>query len=166
MLASALGDSNFMPTQLYISSDSGVSWTSRGPSGVWGAVASSSDGVKLVAAQVNDGTSSSVGRIYTSTDSGVTWTARGPSVRWVAVASSGDGTKLIAGQYEDATSEAGSLHVSTDSGATGHTARWYYVATSSDGTKMFAGEDVKPNSGTYLGRIYKSIDSGSSWVGI
>ena len=86
---------------LYTSSDSGATWTLTGSSanilspdwsqGVWHSVASSADGTKLVAWEVE--------RIYTSVNSGVTWKpAALPFVLTVSgsVASSADGTKLIA----------------------------------------------------------------------
>src|SRR5205807_1382057 len=101
----------------------GVIWTARASSQSWYSVASSTDGVKLVA--VVDG-----GQIYTSTDSGVTWTARDSSRYWHSVASSADGVKLVAGV------DGGQIYTSTDSGVT-WTARessrdWFSVASSAD----------------------------------
>ena len=70
--------------------DSGATWTARDSDRQWQAVASSADGVKLVA--VVYGSSS---RIYTSTNSGVDWTPTGPTnLNWSSVASSADGTRL------------------------------------------------------------------------
>ena len=71
------------------STDSGLSWTARDSTRNWQAVASSSDGSKLVAAELG-------GQIYTSTDSGLTWTAGDSTRNWQAVASSADGNKLVA----------------------------------------------------------------------
>ena len=125
----------------------GVVWTAHGPSTNWISVASSADGVKLVAAVYN-------GSIYTSTDSGVTWTAQIPSTNWVSVASSADGTKLVAAAVP------GQIYTSTDSGATWMAraikTNWQAVASSMDGTKLVAG--------VYSGQIYTSTDSGVTWT--
>jgi prepilin-type N-terminal cleavage/methylation domain-containing protein len=79
---------------IYTSSDSGATWTLQAgaPAASWNAVASSSDGTKLVAAQYNNG------YIYTSTDSGVTWTAQTAAGgrNWAKVAMSADGSKIYA----------------------------------------------------------------------
>ena len=119
----------------------------------WYAVASSSDGTKLVAVVGN------FGYIYTSTDSGATWTEQTDSGtrNWYGVASSSDGTKLVA-----VDNSPGYIYTSTDSGAT-WTERttsgqrdWYGVASSSDGTKLVA---VNNN-----GYIYTSVNSGANWT--
>ena len=125
----------------------GATWTTRETSRNWYAMASSSDGSKLVA-------SVRFGQIYTSTDSGSNWTARENSRDWMAVASSADGSKLVAANYQ------GQLYTSTDSGAT-WTPResnrsWAGVAASSDGSKLVAAV-----SG---GQIYTSTDSGVNWT--
>jgi len=67
-------------------------WTPRETNRRWNSVASSADGIKLVAC-------AGWGRIYTSTDSGVSWTERMTDANrhWRSVASSADGTKLVAG---------------------------------------------------------------------
>ena len=125
-------------------------WTARDSSRNWWAVASSSDGTKLVAAAQGPA------NLYTSTDSGVTWTARDSSRNWVAVASSSDGTKLVAATASDF------LYTSDDSGGTwtertGSGARnWRGVASSSDGTKLAAVVEG--------GQIYTSADSGATWT--
>lgn len=135
------------PGQLATSTDTGANWTARETSRNWNGIASSADGVKLVAV-VN------AGQIYTSTDSGVNWTARDSSRNWNAVASSSDGVKLVAVVGN------GQIYTSTDSGAN-WTARdssrnWQSVASSSDGTKLAAT--------VYNGQIYTSIDSGATWT--
>jgi hypothetical protein len=130
-------------------------WTVRESPRMWSAVASSSDGSKLVAV-VNGG------QIYTSTDSGVSWTARETSRYWWSVASSSDGSKLVAatgGVYG-----TGQIYTSADSGVSWtprETSRyWWSVASSSDGSKLVA--VVGGLSGT--GQIYTSTDSGTSWT--
>ena len=56
----------------------------------WTSVATSADGLRLVAV-------ASGGAIYTSTDAGVTWgPASVTNASWVSVASSADGAKLVA----------------------------------------------------------------------
>jgi len=81
---------------IYTSTDTGATWTQRTTTlQVWNAVASSSDGRKLVALVNQD-------YIYTSVDSGATWTRTdAPSKQWFSVASSSDGARLIAAAYND-----------------------------------------------------------------
>jgi large repetitive protein len=173
--------------QIYTSTDSGATWTSRDSNRAWRSIASSADGTKL-AAVVNDG------QVYTSTDSGATWTARDSNRGWWSIASSADGTKLVAGVY------GGRIYTSTDSGAT-WTAResnriWRRIASSADGTKLAAApsnsliytstdsgvtwtardsnrgwrsiassaDGTKLVAGVYGGRIYTSTDSGATWT--
>jgi hypothetical protein len=73
-------------------------WSAAGPTVVtnctsvsnWTSVATSADGIRLVAV-------ASGGAIYTSTDAGVTWgPASVTNASWVSVASSADGAKLVA----------------------------------------------------------------------
>ena len=113
----------------------------------WKAVASSADGVKLVAVEYG-------GQIYISGDSGVTWTARDVNRNWNAVASSSDGMKLAAVNF------AGRIYLSVDSGATWTPAessrQWSHVASSADGTKLVATVNN--------GQIYTSTDSGLNWT--
>ncbi len=78
-------------SEIYTSTDSGVTWTNRGrTTHLWlypaSALASSSDGSKLVVF---------TDRAYFSTDSGATWTARDTRTG-SGVASSSDGSKLVA----------------------------------------------------------------------
>ena len=131
----------------YNSDIAGETWIARESNRFWFAVASSSDGTKLVALE-------QYGHIYTSTNSGVTWTERATVANWIGVASSNDGTKLLA------SAEGSELYTSTDSGVT-WTARdsnrvWQGVASSSNGTKLVAVVDA--------GQIYTSTNSGVSWT--
>jgi hypothetical protein len=91
-----VGNSGTYNGPIYVSADSGTTWTpSIAPSLDWASVASSTDGVKLVALAYH--TAYDSGAIYTSTNSGATWTLTPvPSVAWSAVASSADGSKLVA----------------------------------------------------------------------
>jgi photosystem II stability/assembly factor-like uncharacterized protein len=76
-------------TTIYISTDSGTSWTPHGAPLFYQKAASSADGTKLLV-------STYPGYIYTSTDAGANWTQRGPSQYWEQLTSSADGTKLAA----------------------------------------------------------------------
>ena len=83
---------------IYRSTDSGATWTdTHAPSLSWCALASSTDGTRLVAAVWYS-------QIYISTDSGTTWTPRAvpPGKYWESVASSADGSKLVAAACFDA----------------------------------------------------------------
>jgi hypothetical protein len=84
---------------IYTSSDSGTHWIpTSAPASDWWCVASSADGVRLVAAMGDDPNSNGgPGFIYVSPDSGTTWIhTSAPSNYWASVASSGDGSRLIA----------------------------------------------------------------------
>ncbi|HUW87386.1 MAG TPA: hypothetical protein VMW30_03295 [Candidatus Paceibacterota bacterium] len=132
---------------IFTSTNYGATWTPRESARNWIALASSSNGAKLVAAVQE-------GLIYTSTDSGATWTPRDSVRRWSGLASSSDGSKLVA------TVEGGWIYTSTDSGAT-WTARdsvrnWTSVTSSSDGTKLVATARAD--------QIFTSSNSGVSWT--
>ncbi|MBU1237429.1 MAG: hypothetical protein KJ634_14525 [Gammaproteobacteria bacterium] len=133
-------------------------WIARDSDRQWQSVATSADGVKLVAA-VNGG------QIYTSTDSGATWTARDTGDRnWTAVASSASGNILMAGSPDGSYSGVIGLTfasiLSTDSGLS-----WMNlydlgrdctaVAISATGAAMVV-------AGT--GEANASTDSGLSWT--
>ena len=130
-------------------------------SGLWQAVASSSDGNKLVAARYAVPHFSGQyfpGRIYTSADSGVSWAERDQRF-WIAVASSADGTKLVAAESELGLFPGG-IYTSTNSGES-WTKRdsdrvWRALASSDDGAKLVAA--------VYGGRIYTSTNSGQTWT--
>ncbi len=141
----------------------GENWTPRDSVRAWSAVASSSDGTKLVAT-VNTGQT-----IYTSTNSGLTWVAQSTgagSQKWSSVASSADGTKVVAG-VGDTGNTSGNIYVSTNSGvlwaSKASQQQWVSVASSSDGTKLVAaayGFDLsKINGGVYV-----SVNSGLNWT--
>jgi hypothetical protein len=129
----------------------GVVWTQRASRRTWQAVASSSDGTKLVAAV-------SGGYVFISADSGVTWTQAGSQQNWISVASSSDGSKLVAA------ASPGAIYTSADSGATwtqreSQQAAWSSVASSSDGTRLAAARGMG-----MAGYIFMSTDSGATWT--
>ena len=145
------------------SGNGAIVWTqsSGSPVGDWQAVASSSDGTRLVAVDSRT--------IYTSGDSGATWSIppSSPMDNWTSVASSADGTRLIAVGMEqgpalmsDGSWKYGYVYTSSDSGATwaqtGTQGSWTGVASSADGTKLVA---VSSD-----GDIYASTDSGATWT--
>ena len=152
---------NNLAGYIYTSTDSGLTWTRRGPAGIWSAVVSSSDGTHIAAISHGQ-TGISVGQIYTSMDSGVTWTLRNSVLNASAVASSSDGTHLVAA--------GGGLPVytSTDSGLTwlsrGPVLTWYAVASSSEGTHLVAiggAPNLVPGGDA---QVYTSTDSGLTWA--
>ena len=125
-----------------------ATWAARETARYWTWIASSADGIKLVACVNN-------GQIYTSTDCGVTWTARDSNRQWRSVASSADGVNLVA------CANGGQIYTSTDSGVT-WTAResnrnWRSVASSADGSKLVA------CCANPAGQIYTSGDYGANW---
>jgi hypothetical protein len=133
------------------------SWVPRESSRNWTAVASSSDGAKLVASCTTG--------LYTSTDSGVTWTPHETTRNWAAVASASDGTKLVAGSLNEYGGYVdGYLHTSTSSGASWtrrtQTGDWLQIASSSDGTRLVA-IDRKPD---FSHQLFVSADSGVNWT--
>jgi photosystem II stability/assembly factor-like uncharacterized protein len=109
-------------------------------------LASSADGLKLVAVRWEGG-------VITSTDGGVTWTDRTAAAgtrRWTSAASSADGTKLVA------TERWGGIYGSNDSGVTwsiraSTTREWIGSAMSSDGSTIFVtvGGDSSSNWGIW-----------------
>lgn len=140
-------------TQLYVSSNSGSTWSARGLVRDWLSVASSADGMKLVAAGsgVDD-------YIYTSSNRGVDWVPR-LQVSPGGVASSADGTKLVA--IGDT-----SIYRSTDSGsnwvATSAPTRFWTSITSSEDGSILAAVAQSPTPG--VDTLYTSTDSGTTWV--
>ena len=92
-LVAAVG--NGSSGSIYISADSGATWTPNTTiSGQWSSVASSSDGSHLAAVY----NVTSPGYIYTSSDSGTTWSQRtdAPNADWAGVAMSADGSQIVA----------------------------------------------------------------------
>jgi hypothetical protein len=155
----------YTPEPVYISVDAGTTWTqTSAPSNLWTSIASSADGVKIVAV--------AVGAIYTSPDSGATWIQTSASTNnvWSSVACSADGTKLTAavGAADYGYGNVGPIYTSTNSGltwmqTTAPTNGWISVASSADGTKLVAAA-VDDGYGDG-GAIYISNDSGSTWTG-
>lgn len=148
LVASTVGGSKL----LYLSSDSGVTWSPASISPTvgsdWSSVASSADGTKLVASCQPAGT------LFTSTNSGSSWSVRDSPRVWSSVASSSDGSRLVA------TVNNGQIYTSTDSGVfwtpQETTRNWISVASSADGSRLIAA--------VFTGFIYTSTNSGVTWV--
>ena len=136
---------------IWTSTDSGETWTSRASTQNWHGITSSSDGTKL-AAVVWDG------NIWTSTDYGASWNEVKPTESttwtWRSITSSSDGIKLAA------VVQGGNIWTSTDFGETwtsrASPGKWRDITSSSDGTKLAAT--------VYNGNIWTSWDSGETWT--
>jgi hypothetical protein len=98
-LIAAAGGNNGAPGYIFLSTNSGASWTvtatnilpSHGDN-KWISVASSADGSKLAAVSE----SGLPGGVITSTDSGATWITNSvPNLTWNAVALSADGARMV-----------------------------------------------------------------------
>jgi hypothetical protein len=103
---------------LYVSTNSGVSFTQKDSQRVWSRVSvSGTDGSKQYACVSSTTTT---GYVYVSGDTGATWTAKNTDTNrsWQSVSTNADGTKAIAVAF------GGFLYVSADSGAT-----WSAVTT-------------------------------------
>ena len=133
------------------SSFANSSWNLAAAGGTtWSAIASSSDGIKVVAAA-----SGGSGALYNSTDSGKTWISTSPvSGQWQAVASSADGIKLVAAIT------GGNIYTSTNSGVSWVSrfgpGNWSSLASSADGVRLVGVVNI--------GGIFVSTDSGANWT--
>lgn len=124
-------------------------WTqTSAPATNWISVASSADGVHLVAAVGGlSGTYNIYGAIYTSTNSGATWIEQtnAPIMNWQTVASSADGSRLlaIAGSKSSSVAKGSGIFTSADGGVTwksNNVSQAFYRggASSTDGTNLIA----------------------------
>jgi hypothetical protein len=141
---------------LYISSNTGTTWTGVEDQKFWFGIAVSSSGQYQSAVAWYE-------PIHISTDYGVTWTTTGPTGLfeggwWRDIAISDDG------QYQTAVVEFGQIHVSSDFGMTwgvaGSTLAWYHVSMSSTGQYQAA---TAPGSEEENRYIYISSDYGITW---
>jgi photosystem II stability/assembly factor-like uncharacterized protein len=153
MVAAPYYDITGNPQPIYLSKDTGTTWTAATtPSNHWTAVASSADGSVLFALP-------SQGPIYLSTNSGTTWTSNSTVGYWVSAACSADGKKAVA------VANPGLLYTSTNSGVAwsshfvaGAGTGFGSVASSADGKSLVA---VGYQGNT---PIFVSTNSGNSWV--
>jgi hypothetical protein len=145
-VAAAFGDMDSNPGRLYVSSDSGATWTpASAPSSRWFSVTSSADGSQLAAV-------SSTGAIFTSANGGQDWSSNDvPALSWFAVTSSADGMKLAALAGGD---NPGPIYTSNDGGKVWEASEsmrdhWTSAAFSAD-----AGQLVAVAGGYSPGAIY------------
>jgi hypothetical protein len=102
LVASAAGytttNGNYVAGGIFISSDSGATWSkTTAPSADWAAVASSQDGIILAALGGSNGFSTNSGLVYISTNAGMTWALSDtPAGGLSAIAVSGYGSKVVA----------------------------------------------------------------------
>lgn len=152
----------FSPNGVYTSINSGVTWVLQtgaesppvtAPASactgqcVWNSIASSADGVTLVASRNNQLSGSPVfGSITVTHDGGTSWVLAGAptSFNWRAVTSSGDGKRLAA-------AGGNGVYVSTDGGTT-----W---------TKSSAPQTISTLVSSFDGTHLVAIDNGQAiWV--
>jgi hypothetical protein len=151
-------DFNAQVGRVYVSSDSGATWSlaNLASPDQWSSIAASADGshVVLVGSRFNNGV---IGDIYVSSNSGGAWTLGLSSHLqfWWSVASSTDGSQLFA-------AGEGWFANSTDSGAT-----WTHAkageAGSYDGSAIVSsgdGSTLFTNGST----LAMSIDAGTTWT--
>jgi len=83
--------------RIWTSRDAGESWAAGDTVRSWRAVASSADGVRMVAAE-DSSDEQKGGFIFTSSDGGSTWSVRTSAGcrHWISVASSADGSRVFA----------------------------------------------------------------------
>jgi len=146
----------------------GQNWVVRftnGSGNNFTAVASSSDGTRLIAAT----SSATTGALGISSDFGAAWAATATTVvnptrtvgpqYWSSVSSSADGSHLLA-TVGDTAGHSGLVYFSVNAGAswsvTNLSAPWIASACSADGTRMFVA--------SYTGYIYYSTDAGVNWT--
>lgn len=135
-------------------------WTEITPPGVrnWQAVASSADGMRIVAGHYG-------GSLWTSTNGGATWTERSNAGgrNWRSLAMSTDGLKIAAGV------DGGTVYTSPDGGATWAAPTsglpfggvYMAVAGNADLSKITA---VTLGATGGNGAVYHSFDGGATWT--
>jgi len=147
---------------IYRSTDGGVSWTptsaprkdvpETGSFEIWSSIASSADGMRVVAAAGSE--------IYRSPDGGTNWTLSTTNADYLhSLASSADGVRLIgAGQS--------GFYTSTNAGEIwslgGDLGYFSWVAASSNGQRLLVVDYFLPNGSTDGPWAY-SVDSGVTW---
>jgi photosystem II stability/assembly factor-like uncharacterized protein len=145
--------SSFQKSTVFLSTNSGQTWTPAGtPLDQWEYVASSADGTILAATPDYD-------EIYTSTDSGLTWRSNNVQRRWGPICCSSNGLKMAVAPANF------QISTSTNAGVTwvasGPVTNWNSIACSADGTKLAAcGGLGDPGN---LGFVFTSADSGTTW---
>jgi len=135
----------------YFLSPTNAAWLlTSAPSAGWRGVASSADGIKMVASAVGGS------GIYVTADSGKTWNQSSSTFSPSCLASSADGTKLYGGIFGGGIVRSVNSGGSWALGAGAPSTNWNSIACSDDGSKVVA--VVNP------GRIYTSTDFGATWT--
>jgi hypothetical protein len=162
---------------IYLSTNSGAAWMpATAPNNAWSCVASSADGIRLIAAasvlrSYGGAFLSGDGLIYRSINAGLTWNrTSAPSDNWKSIACSSDGTRLVATIDTSINSGNGLVYISTNAGLT-----WVQslvgngfssVACSADGTRLVAADPCAgpcPPPWTH-DYIFVSTNSGTFWA--
>jgi hypothetical protein len=142
----------------FVSTNGGKNWTaSATPSGSLFSVASSPDGVRLVACGA---------WVITSTDGGLTWSGSSLSgSQFTSVASSADGSRLLVTGSLWPT--AGSVYLSTNSGNSwttfGSSVPLLSAACSADGSRLVVVGYLEYYPGYYYSSTARSVDFGGSF---
>jgi hypothetical protein len=135
---------------LYLSANSGASWTPMlATNFLWASVAISADGNQLAAAPAS-------GSIYTSADAGATWTTNALNLifeTWWKIVSAANGAKPAAVSNQ-------SIYTSIDGGGTWNTNSTRgggipLIASSADGSKLIVA--------TSDGHVSSSTNGGATW---
>ncbi len=146
MVASAIGGGG-----IYVSADSGQTWSQANGTFSPTCLASSADGTKLFGGIFGGG-------IVCSTNSGGSWFlgSGAPTTNWNGIACSADGSKVVA------VINLGRIYTSYNTGITWSQQSnpplqtWFSVACSANGSNMAAV--------IYGGKIYTSVNAGVTWV--
>jgi photosystem II stability/assembly factor-like uncharacterized protein len=140
--------------KMYVSTDSGVSWTTNNlPYQYGGSATISADGNTILFA--NPGYPP---HIYASIDTGATWVTNSMPFYIMGIAASADGKKLAVPIL------GGGIYTSTNSGTSWAVTSapnnsWRAIASSADGNVLVAAANYGP-----AGSIYSSSDAGLTWT--
>ena len=146
-------------TGVFVSTNSGVSWTQTSTIGsgfIGTSVACSSSGNNVVLTVENTTSVPTTGYIYTSSNGGNTWSQpEEGGAEWIACACSANGNVLVAASHD------GYLYTSANGGTSwsgiySNSVSWTGVAASADGTKLVACFNASGGGYIYTG-------SGGSW---
>jgi hypothetical protein len=151
--------------QIYLSTNSGLSWAAKiAPSGPWISASSSANGDMLVAAQDDDFVQL---LIYASANGGADWGLVNSMGYTRGIACSADGWNVVRVESPRASHNAnvGNIYRSTNGGidwlsTSAPLLRWQSVACSADGSRLVAGCYGSDAGG---GPIYSSTNGGTSW---
>lgn len=136
---------------LYISNDSGITFTAKGSALTYKGAACSYDFTKVFSCAYGD-------KIYVSNDNGETFTGKDSNRNWTGIACSFDG------KYLCATVDAGNVYISSDYGDTWASKlsakAWNKVSVSKDGSIMIV-SNTTVSDGAWI-----SVDYGANWTNV